>query len=116
MPDLYSFTNSLKKEIKLNISAIVGQNGSGKSSLVELFYVSCFNISVINQVLYDEVDQRLLGPEDVVKDIKVEIFFQLNDHIYMINLIDNKIKNYILIDETFKINKEKFDLKDFFIP
>ncbi len=114
VPDLYSFTNSLKKEIKLNISAIVGQNGSGKSSLVELFYVSCFNISVINQVLYDEVDQRLLGPEDVVKDIKVEIFFQLNDHIYMINLIDNKIKNYILIDETFKINKEKFDLKDFF--
>jgi predicted ATPase len=113
-PNLYSFTSNLRKEINLNISAIVGQNGSGKSSIVELFYVSCYNISVINEVLYDEEDQRLLGPSDVVNDVCVELFYQLDDKIHMINLVDKKIKNYILIDGIFKINKEKFTLDTFF--
>lgn len=114
IPDLYSFTNSSKKEIKLNISAIVGQNGSGKSSLVELFYVSCYNISVINQVLYDEEDQRLLGATDIVDDINVEIFYQLNDNVYMINMIGNKIRNFILEDKIFKVAKDKFNLDNYF--
>lgn len=113
-PNLYSFTSNLKKEINLNISAIVGQNGSGKSSIVELFYVSCYNISVINEVLYDEEDERLLGPNDVVKNVCVELFYQMDDKIHMINLIDKKIKNYILVDGIFKVNKEKFTLDTFF--
>lgn len=114
IPDLYSFTNNSKKEIKLNISAIVGQNGSGKSSLVELFYVSCYNISVINQVLYDEEDQRLLGANDIVDDINVEIFYQLNDNIYMINMIGNKIRYFILENKIFRIAKDKFNLDSYF--
>ena len=60
-PDLFSVKNNFKKEVNINISAIVGENGSGKSSIVELFYVSCYNISVINEVLFDEDEERLLN-------------------------------------------------------
>lgn len=114
-PDLFSIKNNFKREIKINISAIVGENGSGKSSIVELFYVFCYNLSVINEVLFDEVEERLLNSRDIVPNINVEVFYKIDGDIFLLSLINAEIKIFILHKDSFvEIKNHTFSLNDFF--
>jgi predicted ATPase len=118
VPDLYSFQKSDKNWLHIHVSAVVGENGSGKSSLAELFYMTCYNIAAVNKVLYDEDKKRYLSGKDAVARLKVECFYQLSkDDIRMLQVNGKSIQcfEYQFSTGLFEIvNEAELDLRDFF--
>lgn len=70
------------KDLKVNISAIVGANGAGKSSIVQLLLAGINNIS--------KFISTNSGPLTAVKGLDLEIYFH-SEHFYRLELKDEKV-------------------------
>lgn len=113
--DLYSFKSENKSSIKVNITAIVGKNGSGKSSLIELLF------GIINNISYSKRISLKTHGLKFISGLSAELIYVNSGYLYkvIINGSDIKIAEYKLNDKLFvQINNlrpfTKSDMDDFF--
>lgn len=97
--------------VSLNVTAIVGKNGSGKSSLTELLFM------IINNVSGKFRKQLNTNDFDRIKNLHVELYYILNGNLYCLIVSDGKIKikRYTYSDSKFSLlSKERnFTFQDF---
>jgi len=100
--DLYNVGN-----LKVSVSAVVGKNGSGKSSVMELLICAINNISFsYGFKLNNQIVGSRFGLEEI-KEVKVEFYYEY-DGIYKV-VIDKGIQFYKLNDKKlFKVSSKDF--------
>jgi energy-coupling factor transporter ATP-binding protein EcfA2 len=112
--NLYDVENSDHRKIEINISAISGKNGSGKSTVIELLLLAINNLSKQRNT------KNVKAELEYVDNVRVEFYFK-TDFYYKIRIYDKEVSVYkfrkMLNQEQYQINEiqdKKFKLSDFF--
>lgn len=113
---LYDQTLGSQNILKINVTAIVGKNGCGKSSLMELFF------RIINNLTYTVKNELSTNDLILEKGLHAVLYYLSSGKLFSITLNDDEvfIHNYEYNKDTFlkiKDSKRKFeksDLDDFF--
>ncbi len=102
---LYKLYNN--DNINITINAIVGKNGVGKSTIIEVIYGMIYNFAVINKIT-----NKMLELEQI--ELYTELIFKHNG-IYKIRILENKImKVYKFINNRWDNISENFNINEFF--
>jgi predicted ATP-binding protein involved in virulence len=84
VPDNFHANTAEKGSPGINISAIVGKNGSGKSSLIEMLFAAVHNFALEKKIIYRHQKLRYAG------DLSVEIYYQVDQIIHCMRTISGK--------------------------
>lgn len=101
----------INEKLHLNVHSIVGENGSGKSSIFELFYYfiyllgSTIKVNNNQQPMLPIIDKDLLFKHNLIKK-QTESFFELTKRPINLNRKGKKIVSQHIIDEAIKISKD----------
>jgi ABC-type multidrug transport system ATPase subunit len=99
-PFIDNFKNPLKKNfgLSINVCAIVGKNGSGKSTIIELIIrlINNFACSIIG----DNIIFNSAHPLHFVPDIFAELYYEKDGIYYKIKQQGNKISFYEMGEEV----------------
>jgi len=108
--ELYDLVMANNRKLEIHITAVLGKNGSGKSSLLELLYLMVYCLAEKKGYIHDrEFDQRQVDrgfnreyfeeyKEQVnllLKESAIEVYYQLGNDFYVL-VNDEKLQLYQL--------------------
>lgn len=112
--DLY---NKSKNKLNIEVSAIVGKNGTGKSTLLELLYLANYNLGCACGLLstweYDESLKKEIEIKSLPKKLNFDIFFEKNKVVHRLEFKETSIQ--LFSEKNRDRNVLHFDLDKEFI-